>query len=88
MTPDEAGQPTGRIGPKADKDLLNAEKTIFWLKERGLTLATAESVTAGGFGMAITRVPGSSKVYKGGVVTYTRETKKQLLGLPDDIQRL
>jgi PncC family amidohydrolase len=82
---DKAGQPMGRIGPKEDKDLTNAEKIIFGLVDKGLTLSTAESVTAGGFGMAVTRVPGSSKVYKGGVVTYTRETKKLLLGLPDQL---
>lgn len=82
---DKAGQPMGRIGPKEDKDLTNAEKIIFGLAERELTVATAESVTGGGFGMALTRVPGSSKVYKGGVVTYTREAKKLLLGLPDQL---
>jgi PncC family amidohydrolase len=85
MAGDETGQPVGRIGPKEDRDLTNAEKIIFGLAKRELTISTAESVTAGGFGMALTRVPGSSKVYKGGVVTYTRETKKLLLGLPDEL---
>jgi PncC family amidohydrolase len=79
------GKPTGRTGLKSDRDLTNAEKIIFGLKKRGMTIATAESMTAGGFGMALTRVSGSSLVYKGGVIVYTRETKKLLLGLPDEI---
>ena len=86
MTKKIKGHPAGRIGGiKADKDLTNAEKVIFGLKKQGLTISTAESCTAGGFGHALTRVPGSSIVYKGGVVTYTRETKKQLLNLPDGL---
>ena len=38
---------------------------------KGKTLATAESCTGGGIGAAITAVPGASKVYVGGVVSYT-----------------
>jgi len=81
----EPGQPTGRIGVKEDKDLTNAEKIVFGLLRSGKTVCTAESMTAGGLGYAITRVPGSSRVYMGGVVTYTRGTKKLLLGMPDDL---
>ncbi len=85
MTPDQTGQPVGRIGPKSDKNLTNAEKIIFGLLKSGKTISSAESMTAGGMGYALTRVPGSSKVYKGGVNVYTRETKKLLLDLPDDL---
>jgi PncC family amidohydrolase len=85
MDENKAGRPLGRIGPKADKDLTNAEKIIFTLISIGRTLASAESMTAGGFGYALTRVPGSSRVYVGGFVTYTRELKQKLLGIPDDI---
>jgi len=81
----KAGQPTGRTGIKTDKDLTNAEKIIFGLKKLGKTISSAESMTAGGFGMAVTRVAGSSVVYKGGVVTYTAETKKLLLEIPDEL---
>ena len=35
---------------------------------RGKTLVTAESLTGGGIGAALTQVPGSSEVYKGGVI--------------------
>ena len=47
----------------------------------GKTLATAESCTGGGIGTALTAVPGSSAVYKGGVISYTNEIKTALLGV-------
>jgi nicotinamide-nucleotide amidase len=85
MTAEETGAPLGRIGPKEDIDLGNAEKIIYTLANKGQTICSAESMTAGGMGYALTRVPGSSKVYKGGVAVYTRETKKLLLGIPDEL---
>lgn len=45
----------------------------------GKTVSTAESCTGGGIGAALTSVSGISKVYKGGVVTYTDEMKSDLL---------
>lgn len=42
---------------------------------KGKTLATAESCTGGMIGAAITDVPGSSCVYKGGIISYTNEIK-------------
>ncbi|HDS30980.1 MAG TPA: CinA family protein, partial [Firmicutes bacterium] len=79
------GHPTGKVGIRTDKDLTNAEKVIFTLKARNQTISCAESCTAGGFGYALTRVPGSSIVFKGGVITYTRETKSLLLKLDDGL---
>lgn len=49
---------------------------------QGKTLATAESCTGGGIGTALTTVPGSSAVYKGGVISYTNWVKENLLGVP------
>ena len=47
----------------------------------GKTLATAESLTGGGIGAAITAVPGASKVFKGGVISYTDQVKREVLGV-------
>jgi PncC family amidohydrolase len=48
---------------------------------KGRTLATAESCTGGGIGAAITAVPGASKVFKGGVISYTNWVKEHCLGV-------
>ena len=45
------------------------------------TLATAESCTGGMIGEWITAVAGSSKFYKGGIISYTNEIKNALLGV-------
>ena len=50
----------------------------------GKTLATAESCTGGGIGAALTAVPGSSAVYKGGIISYCNEVKHDLLGVSLD----
>ena len=49
----------------------------------GKTLATAESCTGGGIGAALTAVPGSSQVYKGGIISYTNWVKHHLLGVDE-----
>ena len=51
----------------------------------GRTLVTAESCTGGGIGAALTAIPGSSKVYKGGIVSYTNEVKINQLNVPQEI---
>lgn len=51
----------------------------------GKTLATAESLTGGGIGALLTAVPGSSAVYKGGVISYTNEIKMNVLSVPADL---
>ena len=48
----------------------------------GRPLCTAESLTGGGIGGALTAVPGASKVFKGGVISYTDEVKREVLGVP------
>lgn len=49
----------------------------------GKTLATAESCTGGGIGAVLTAVPGSSEVYRGGIISYCNEMKHRLLGVED-----
>ncbi len=51
------------------------------LKEKRLTVATAESCTGGGVSQAITDVPGSSAVFRGGICAYANEIKVKLLGV-------
>ncbi|MBR3979305.1 MAG: CinA family protein [Oscillospiraceae bacterium] len=52
---------------------------------QGKTLATAESCTGGGIGAALTAVPGSSKIYKGGIISYTNEVKMKLLAVDENV---
>ncbi len=51
------------------------------LKEKGLTLATAESCTGGLCAQRMTNLPGASAVFKGGVVSYWSEVKHGALGV-------
>lgn len=59
-----------------------AEVCFDLLKEQGLTFATAESCTGGQIAARITAFPGSSSVYRGGVVSYWSEVKRDALGVP------
>ena len=52
---------------------------------QGKTLVTAESLTGGGIGAALTSVSGASAVYKGGIISYTNAVKHNLLGVPEEI---
>ena len=53
-------------------------------REKRLTLGSVESFTGGLFAESITAVPGASKFYKGGLVTYATEEKVRLLGIPQE----
>lgn len=52
------------------------------MTEAGLTFAVAESCSGGLLSHLVTSVPGSSAVFRGGVVCYTNEVKSGLLGVP------
>ena len=55
----------------------------------GKTLATAESCTGGMIGAMLTSIPGASKVYKGGIISYWSEVKHYLLGVDgSDLEKL
>ena len=57
------------------------------LRDRGLTLAIAESCTGGLLGHRITNVPGSSAYFEQGVLVYSNRAKQALLGVPESVLR-
>lgn len=54
---------------------------------RGWTIATAESITAGGIAAALAEHPGCSAVLRGGVVAYSVDVKRDVLGVDPDLLR-
>jgi nicotinamide-nucleotide amidase len=83
-----AGLAAGRLGEAVfseDPDRGLEEATGSLLRERGLTLATAESCTGGLLGSLVTRVPGSSTWYRQGWITYANESKTSALGVPAEL---
>jgi nicotinamide-nucleotide amidase len=67
-------------GPDPD-----AARVVALLCARGETLATAESLTGGLLGAAITSVPGASQAYLGGVVVYATAMKARLAGVAEEL---
>ena len=61
-----------------------AHEIVAVATEKGVTVSTAESLTGGMIGSIITSVPGSSAVYKGGIVSYTNEVKHAQLGVAQE----
>ena len=53
------------------------------LTQRGLTIATAESLTGGGLVARLVDVPGASHVVRGGACTYAVDTKSSVLGVSE-----
>ena len=72
---------TGPLCFGADSDSL-ASVVLERLRQRGETLAVAESCTGGGLGAALAAVPGASDVFLGGVIAYANAVKQGLLGVP------
>lgn len=55
------------------------------LKTKNLKIAVAESCTGGMLGEMITRIPGSSKYFQGGVISYASIVKEDLLKVPPEV---
>ena len=85
-TPAAAGDPAGALAePQAVEgdDLRGlAGAVLEAARSAGLTVGTAESLTGGLVAAALTEVPGSSEVVRGGVVSYASAVKSELLGVP------
>lgn len=58
---------------------------VMRLSSLGQTLATAESLTGGLLAATIVDVPGSSKVFRGGLIVYATELKHTLAGVDADL---
>ncbi len=94
----EAGESASDLEELADRIRTELGDTVFTTKDEKLeevvgrllrkscrTLAIAESCTAGMIGAAITRVPGSSDYFRGGVLCYDNELKTDLCRVPRDL---
>jgi len=69
-------------GPVTDSTLEQLAQAVgHVLRQRGLTLAIAESCTGGWIAQSITSIEGSSAWFERGFVTYTNVAKRELLGV-------
>lgn len=57
------------------------EELVYLLKEKKLTISTAESCTGGLIAKRITDIPGSSEVFKGSIIAYSNDIKIKILGI-------
>lgn len=64
-----------------------AARVVRALAASGSSVAAAESLTGGLLTAALTDVPGSSAVLRGGVVAYATDVKRDVLGVPEDLLR-
>lgn len=62
-----------------------APQVVRQFTEKGLTLGTAESLTAGLIAAAVADVPGASAVLMGGVVSYDPRVKREVLGVSQEV---
>ena len=65
----------------ADEEKNLETAVVDLLRDQGLTLALAESCTGGAIAARIVNVPGASKVFGYGFVTYSNQAKRKLLGV-------
>lgn len=69
----------------SERLLQDASNLFERTKVAGYRLATAESCTGGLIAASITAVPGASVVLERGFVTYSNESKVEMLGVPADL---
>ncbi len=61
---------------------MRLETLIKTLRKKNITVSVAESCTGGYLSYLLTSIPGSSHVFKGGIVVYSLEAKKKLANVP------
>lgn len=61
------------------------EKLAGLMQAKNITLVTAESCTGGLLAATITHRPGTSTMFERGFITYSNESKTDLLGVPKDV---
>lgn len=62
-------------------EITNVRRVVDALREKGKTLCSAESCTGGWIAKAVTDIAGASGVFRGGVVSYTDDVKRVVLGV-------
>ena len=65
--------------------MMSAVAIVEALRERGETVAVAESVTGGGLAKALTDFEGASHIFKGGIVAYSIESKVRDLSVSEEL---
>jgi nicotinamide-nucleotide amidase len=65
--------------------IVQAEKLLTDARARKLKIVTAESCTGGLIAGLLTEIAGSSDVVERGFVTYSNESKQELLGVPNEL---
>lgn len=89
MLPVDTDETTGEARERFDRapegDPLSLAATLQdELLGRSQVLATAESLTGGRLGDAMSAVPGASDTYLGGVISYATEVKHRVLGVREE----
>lgn len=62
-----------------------SKEILYILYESGKTVSTAESCTSGRVAETITAMPGASAYFAGGIVAYSNEMKKNILGVSETV---
>lgn len=71
-----------------DEAVTLEESIVTLLKEKGMTVTTAESCTGGKLAGRILNVPGASEVYQEGYITYSNTSKEKILGVSSETLKL